>query len=174
MVVAMISDEEPDWITLLKNPHHFAGSLSTPCPIDGLIYGFAGLDTCNLTAVHIPPAAFKNSGPYNILNDAATICAGLETLPQDQLYHSYVVAGTPDMTTSTCKWTIILLTHWYAALCQHFPDRIKIKTFCDRFLANVSAADRQALQEVFTCWRHAASRSGGGTSRACSGLQVPT
>ena len=77
------------------------------------------------------------------------------------------------MTTYTCKRTIVLLTHWYAELCQHFPDGIKIKTY-DRFLANVSAADHQALQEVFTWWRHAASRSGGGTSRACSGLQVPT
>ena len=166
----MISDEEPDWITLLKNPHHFTRSLSMPCPINGLIYSFMGSDACNLAAVHIPPAAFKSSGPYNVLNNAATIRTGLETLPQDQLYHSYVVAGTPDMTTSNCKRTIILPTHWYAELCQCFPDGIEIKTFYDRFLANMSSADRQALQEVFTWWRHAASRSGGGTSRACSGL----
>ena len=100
-----------------------------PCPINGLIYGFAGSDTHNLTTVHIPSAAFESSGPYNILNDATTISASLETLPQDQLYHCYIVAGTLDMTTSTCKHTIILPTHWYAELCEHFLDRIKIKTF---------------------------------------------
>ena len=96
VVIAMISDEEPDRITLLKNPRCFNGSILTPCPINGLLYGFAGSDTCNLAAVYIPPAAFKSSGLYNVLNDAATICAGLDTLPQDQLYHSYVVAGTSD------------------------------------------------------------------------------
>ena len=172
----MISDEEPDQITLLKNPRHFAGSLLTPCPIDGLIYRFVGLDARNLAAVHVPPAAFKSSGPYNVLNDAVTICDGLDTLPQDQqLYHSYVVVGTPDMTTSTCKHAIILATHWYAKLSEHFLVGIEIKTFYDRFLANVTAAVCQTLQEVFTWWRHSTvSRSGGGTLRACSRLQVPT
>ena len=83
-----------------------------PNAIDRLIYGFAGSDSCNFTAVHVPPAAFKSSGPYNILDNAANIQAGLDMLPQDQLYHSYVVAGTLDMTTSTCKCTIVLLTQW--------------------------------------------------------------
>ena len=173
MVIAMISDEEPDQITLLKNPHCFARSILTPCPIDGLLYGFAGSDACNLATVYIPPAAFKSSGLYNVLNDAATIHASLEALPQDQLYHSYVL-GTPDMTTSTCKHSIILPTHWYVELCKHFPDGISIKTFYDRFLANVTTADHQALQEVFTWWRYTTSRSRGGMSRACSRLQVPT
>ena len=68
-----------------------------------------GNNACNLTAVHVPPAAFKSSGPYNVLDDAVTIWAGLDMLPQDELYHRYVVAGMPDMTTSTCKCTIILL-----------------------------------------------------------------
>ena len=121
-----------------------------------------------------PPAAFKSSDLYNILNDAATICASLDALPQDQLYHSYVVAGTSDMTTSSCKHSIVLPTPWYVEICEHFPDGIGIKAFYNRFLVNVTAADHQALQEVFTWWRHVASRSGGGTSRACSGLQVLT
>ena len=174
VVIAMISDEEPERITLLKNPRRFNGSISTPCPIDGLLYGFTGSDARNLAAVHIPPAAFESSGPYNVLNDAAAIRAGLDTLPQDQLYHSYVVAGTPDMTTSSCKRSIVLPTPWYVEICEHFPDGIGIRAFYDRFLANVTGSDRQALEEVFTWWRHAASRSGGGTSRGRSGLQVPT
>ena len=165
MVIAMTSDEEPDRITLLKNPCHFNGSISMPSPINGLLYGFVGSDVHNLTAVYIPPAAFKGTGPYNILNNAAIICAGLETLPQDQLYHSYVVAGTPDMTTSTCKHSIICPTHWYVELCEHFPDGISIKTFYNRFLANVTAADCQALQEVFTWWRHTTSRKVGEARR---------
>ena len=70
----MVSDEEPDRITLLKNPRHFTGSLAMPSsPINGLIYGFAGLDAHNLTTVHVPPAAFESSGPYNVLNDAVTM-----------------------------------------------------------------------------------------------------
>ena len=141
----MISDEEPDWITLLKNPHHFSGSILTPCPIDGLLYGFTGSDTHNLAAVYIPPAAFKSSGLYNVLNDAATIHASLDMLPQDQLYHSYVVAGTSDMMMSTCKQSIILLTPWCAEICEHFPDGVSIKAFYDRFLVNVTTADHQAL-----------------------------
>ena len=78
----------------------------------------------------------------------------MDTLPQDQLYHSYVIVGTPDMMTSTCKCTIVLPTHWYTELSEHFPDGIEVKTFYNKFLANVTAADRQALQEVFTWWRH--------------------
>ena len=74
---------------------------------------------------------------------------------------------------STCKHSVVLLTHWYVELCEHFPVGVSIKTFYIRFLANVTTADCQALQEVFTWWRHATSRSGGGTSRAHSGLQVP-
>ena len=80
----------------------------------------------------------------------------MDMLPQDQLYHSYMIAGTLDMTTSTCKHAIILPTHWYAELLEHFPDGINVKTFYDRFLANVTVADRQAsaargLHLVETC-----------------------
>ena len=59
VVITMISDEETDHITLLKNPHHFNGSISTPCPINGLLYGFAGSDACNLAAVYIPPCCLQ-------------------------------------------------------------------------------------------------------------------
>ena len=89
----------------------------------------------------MPLAAFKSSGSYNILNDATTIQASLDMLPQDQLYHSYVIAGTLDMTTSTCKRTILLLTQWYEELLEHFPDGINVKTFYDRFLGNMTVAD---------------------------------
>ena len=114
------------------------GSFTTPSPIDRLIYGFAGPDACNLATVHVPPATFKSSGPYNILDGAAAICTGLDTLPQDQLYHSYVIAGMPDMMTSTCKHAIVLLSQWYGQLAEHFLDRIKIKDFHDKFLATMT------------------------------------
>ena len=114
------------------------GSLTTPSPIDGLIYGFTGSDAHNLTTVHVPPAAFESGGPYSILDDVAAMHVGLDTLPQDQLYHSYVIVGMPDMTTSTCKHAIMPLTQWYGQLAKHFLDRIKIKDFFDRFLPTVA------------------------------------
>ena len=134
------------------------GSLTTLSPIDRLIYGFTGSDAHNLTTVCVPSAAFESSWPYNILDDAAAICAGLDTLPQDQLYHSYVIAGMLDMMTSTCKCAIMLLTQWYGQLAEHFLDGIEIKDFYDRFLATVNMTEQQALQDVFTWWRHTTSR----------------
>ena len=113
-----------------------------PNAIDRLIYGFAGSDSCNFTAVHVPPAAFKSSGPYNILDNEVTIWARLDMLPQDQLYHSHVIAGTPGMTPSTCKHALVLPTQcWYGELLEGFPDGIDIKTFYNRFLAPVTVAD---------------------------------
>ena len=106
------------------------------------MYGFAGSDAHNLAAVHVPLAAFESSRPYNILDDAAAIHAGLDMLPQDQLYHSYVIAGMPDMMTSACKCdAIMLLTQWYGQLLGHFPDRIKIMVFYDRLLATLTVAE---------------------------------
>ena len=52
VVVALVSDEDPDWITLLKSPRRFVGSLVHPTPLDGLIYGFSGPDAHALAAVH--------------------------------------------------------------------------------------------------------------------------
>ena len=45
MVIAQVLDEDPNWITLLKNPRCFVGSLVHPTPLDGLMYGFSGPDT---------------------------------------------------------------------------------------------------------------------------------
>ena len=75
--------------------------------------------------------------------NAVTIhTAGLDALAHNELvYHSYaVIAGTPDMTMSTCKCTIVLLMQWYMELAEHFPDGIEIKNFYNRFLATVMAA----------------------------------
>ena len=102
VMITLVSDEDPDWITLLKSPHHFVGSLVHPTPLDGHIYGFSGPDVCTLAAVHIPTSAFDISTAYNVLDDAAAIRLGLEGLPQDQPFHPYVNMGTPNMTNSTC------------------------------------------------------------------------
>ena len=46
VMVTLVSDEDPDWITLLKNPRHFhVDSLLHPTALDGLLYGFSGLNT---------------------------------------------------------------------------------------------------------------------------------
>ena len=95
VVVTLVSDEDPDWITLLKSPRRFVGSLVHPTPLDGLIYGFSGPDACTLAAVHIPTSAFEISTAYNILDDAAAIHLGLEGLPEVQVCHPYMNVGTP-------------------------------------------------------------------------------
>jgi hypothetical protein len=105
VIIPMVSDEEPDRITLLKNPKHFAGSLPNPSPING----FTGADGRNLAAVHIPNSAFENSAPENnVQDDAATIQLGLETLPSNQYFHAYVTAGKQNMTNSACKHCLIM------------------------------------------------------------------
>ena len=38
MVIALVSDEDPNWITLLKNPRCIVGSLVHPTALDGLMY----------------------------------------------------------------------------------------------------------------------------------------
>ena len=42
VILALVSDEELDQITLLKNPKCFTGSLANPSPINSMIYGFMG------------------------------------------------------------------------------------------------------------------------------------
>ena len=101
-MVALVLDKDPDWITLLKNPRRFVGSLVHPTLLDGLIYGFSGPDTCMLAAVHIPSSTFEISAAYNVLDDATAIHLGLEGLPEDQVCHPYVNVGTPNMTNSAC------------------------------------------------------------------------
>ena len=44
VMLALISNEEPNQITLLKNPCQYTGSLINPGPVDNLIYGFMGTD----------------------------------------------------------------------------------------------------------------------------------
>ena len=84
VVVALVLDEDPNWSTLLQNPWHFVGSLMHPTPLNSLIYGFSGLDTQRLAAVHILATAFEISTAFNILDDAAVVCLGLDSLPADQ------------------------------------------------------------------------------------------
>ena len=87
-MVALVSDKDPNWITLLKNPRCFVGSLLQPTALDGLLYSFSGPDAQRLAAVHIPASAFETSAAFNILDDAATIHLGLKNLPADQAFHS--------------------------------------------------------------------------------------
>jgi hypothetical protein len=103
VIIALVSDEEPERMTLLKNPRRFSGSLANPSPLDGLIYGFAGSDSRTLAAVHLPVTAFEISAAYNVLDDPVTLRAGLDALPPDQTFHPYVNAGTPDMTNTGCR-----------------------------------------------------------------------
>ena len=59
MMVALVSDEAPDWMSLVKNPHQFVGSLLNPSVLDGMVYGFTGPDARNLAAVHVLASAFE-------------------------------------------------------------------------------------------------------------------
>ena len=43
VIVVLIVDEAPDWISLVKNPHWFVGSLLNPLILDGLVYSFMGM-----------------------------------------------------------------------------------------------------------------------------------
>ena len=95
VTVALIADEAPDWISLVKNPHQFVGSLLNPLILDGLVYRFTGPDAHSLAAVHILTSAFEMTAAYNVLDDPATVCGGLETLLADQMFHPYVNVGMP-------------------------------------------------------------------------------
>ena len=127
--------------------------------MDNLVYGFTGTYMHNLAAMYLPSSAFKNSVQYNVLDDPTTIWAGLDGLPVDQSFHPYVLATTPGMTNSACQHMIVLPPDWYQQLATHFPHGIDLKTFYNQFLATVLAGECQALETVFTWWRHAASRT---------------
>lgn len=174
VILAMVSDEEPDRIALLKNPRHFADSLANPSPIDSMIYGFMGTNGWNLAAVHIPASAFENSVPYNILDDATTIQMGLDSLPPDQYFHVYVAVGTQNTMKSAWKRCLVMPMEWYQEVAHCYPDGIDVKEFHDQFLTPVTLADCPALNDVFTWWRHAASQSARTAVRVQSGLQVAT
>ena len=174
MVVALILDEDLDWITLLKNPRCFVGSLMHPTPLDGLIYGFLGPDARMLAAIHIPASAFEVSAAYNVLDDAAAIRLGLEGLPADQVYHPYVNVGTPNMTNSACRCSVLLPIEWHAQVSKDHPYGITLKAFYDVFLLPLQAITGQPYADVQTWWRHAATRATSARAQACSGLQATT
>ena len=172
VMVALVLDEDPDWIMLLKNPRCFVGSLVHPTPLDGLIYGFSGPDARTLAAVHIPAMAFEVSTAYNVLDDAATICLGLEGLPADQVYHPYVNAGTPNMMNSACRRSILLPIEWHTQLSKDHPYGISLKVLYNTFLLPLHATAGHPYIDVVNWWRHAAMRATPAGAQGCSGLQL--
>ena len=73
VMVALVSDEAPDSISLVKNPRRYVGSLLNLSVLDGLVYRFTGPDARNLMAVHVPALAFETTAMYNVLDDPATV-----------------------------------------------------------------------------------------------------
>ena len=59
VMIALVLDEAPDSISLVRNPHQFVGSLLNPSVLDSMVYSFMGPDARNLAAVHVPASAFK-------------------------------------------------------------------------------------------------------------------
>ena len=174
VVLALVSDEDPSLVTLLKNPRRFVGSLIRPTPLDGLVFGFSGPDARRLAAVHVPASAFETSAAYNVLDDAGAVRAGLEALPADHAFHPYVNVGTAGMTNSACKRAVLLPTDWHSRLAREFPFGVGLKELYDLFLAPLSAAEAPLYRDVFDWWRHAATRAAAAGARPRSGLQVDT
>ena len=173
VILALVSNEAPNWISFLKNPCRFIGSLLHPSLMDGLLFGFSGLDGQNLAAVHIPPAAFESPAAFNVLDDPGVIRAGLETLPVDHTFHPYVNIRTAQMTNSTCKRSIVLPGEWYARIARDHAFGMLVKSFYDTFLAPLAPNQAQLYADVFVWWRHAATHSApAGCPR--SGLQLST
>ena len=151
VMVALVLDEDPDWITLLKNPRWFVGSLLHPAPLDGLMYGFSGPDACRLAAVHVPASAFEISAAYNILDDAAVIHLGLEGLLANQTHHPYVNVGTANMTNSACRCSVLLPIEWQLQLSRDHPYGITLlKAFYNIFLSPLQAVAGQPYTNVQT------------------------
>jgi hypothetical protein len=171
VIMALISDEEPERITLLKNPNRLTGSLANPSPLDGLVYGFAGSDSRTLAAVHLPSTACETSAAYNVLDDPVALRAGLGACPPDQTFHAYVNAGTPDMTNSSCRRALVLPMPWYADLAAH-PDGISHKVFYDQFLVTGPAAERPNDIDTFTWRRHTAPRAAGAEANVADRANV--
>ena len=174
VMVALVSDEALDSISLVKNPRRYGSSLLNPSVLDGLMYGFTRPDARNLAAVHVPASAFETTAAYNVLDDPATVRAGLEALLADQTFHPYVNVGTPNMSNSSCWRGILLPVKWHARLARDHPFSIGLKAFYDLFLAPLSPAEAQPFANVFVWWRHAATRAALAGTRARSGLQTPT
>ena len=66
MMIALVSDEAPDSISLVKNPHRFVSSLLNPSVLDGMVYRFTGPDARSLAAAHIPVSAFEMTAAYSL------------------------------------------------------------------------------------------------------------
>ena len=131
MIVALISDEALDMISLVKKPRQYVGSFLNPSTLDRLVYGFTGPDAQNLEAVHILTAAFEMTMVYNVLDHPAGVHAGLEPLLANQTFHPYVNISTAHMTNSACKWAILLPSKWHMRLTQDYPFGVMLKTFYD-------------------------------------------
>ena len=174
VMLSLVPDEAPDSISLIKSPRRYVGSLLNPLVLDGLVYGFTGPDARNLAAVHVPASAFETSAAYNVLDDPATVRAGLEALPVDQTFHPYVNVGMPNMSNSSCWQGILLPVEWHARLARDHPFGIGLKAFYDSFLAPLSPAEVQPFANVFIWWRHAATRTASAGTQARSGLQTLT
>ena len=119
VMVALVLDEALDSISLVKNPCQYISSLLNLLVLDGLVYSFTGPDARNLVAVHVPALAFETTATYNVLDDLATVRAGLEALPADQTFHPYVNVGTPNMSNSSCRHAILLPVEWHTRLAQN-------------------------------------------------------
>jgi hypothetical protein len=115
-------------------------------PLDGLIFGFLGLDARRLTAVHIPPSAFETSAAYNVLDDAVAVHAGLEVLLADQTFHPYVNVGTAGMMNSACKQAVLMPTNWLGRLTREFPFGVGLKELYDLFLAPLNQSVTEILR----------------------------
>ena len=118
--------------------------------------------------------AFKVSAPYNVLDDAAAIHLGLEGLPVDQVYHSYVNVGTPNMTNSTCRCSVLLPIEWHVQLSKEHPYGISLKALYNTFLLPLQATASHPYTDVVNWWRHAATRAALAGAWVHSGLQVST
>ena len=73
VMIALMSDEAPDSISLVKNPCRYISSLLNPSVLDGLVYGFTGPNARNLAAVYVPASAFETTAAYNVLDDPTTV-----------------------------------------------------------------------------------------------------
>ena len=174
VMVALVLDEAPDSISLVKNPHQYVSSLLNPSVLDGLVYGLTGPDARNLAAMHVPASAFEATAMYNVLDDPATVRAGLKALPADQIFHPYVNVGTPNMSNSSCRRAILLPVEWHTRLAQKHPFRVGLKAFYDSYLPPLSPAEVQPYANIFTWWRHAAMHVASVGAWARSGLQTAT
>ena len=73
VMIALVSDEAPDSISLVKNPHWYIRSLLNPSVLDSMVYGCMGPDAQNLAAVNVLALAFEMTAAYNVLDDPVTV-----------------------------------------------------------------------------------------------------